>query len=76
MLAVDAAHLGILDYEYDVYHCVVQIILHMYNMYVRALIRGGGGAIIFTWRDLRPTPPIIIGPIFIISSKKVTLAVG
>ena len=49
---------------------------YMYNMYVRAPIRGGGGAIIFTWRDLRPTQPIIIGPIFIISSKKVTLAVG
>ena len=48
----------------------------MYNMYVRAPIRGGGGAIIFTWRDLRPTPRIIIGPIVIISSKKVTLAVG
>ena len=58
---------AVLDDSYNTY---------MYNMYVRAPIRGGGGAIIFTWRDLRPTQPIIIGPIFIISSKKVTLAVG
>ena len=55
-----------------------QCVQYMYNnnMYIRAPIRGGGGAIIFTWRDLRPTPWIIIGPIVIISSKKVTLAVG